>query len=55
MIEDRAEGLAPASSTNKEYTFGQIFKYFQYIMDLVEDEYDMNIFTPEEFFNNDFE
>lgn len=47
------DALAPMSSTHKEYTFGQIFSYFQYIMDLVKDEYDMNILTPEEFFDND--
>lgn len=53
MTEEMPEGLAPIPSTHKEYTFDQIIGYFDYICDLVEDEYPMNIFTPEEFFNND--
>lgn len=39
------------SSPPVEYSFEQIFDYFQYICDLVEDGYPLNIQTPEESFN----
>lgn len=49
------EGLAPTSSTPKVYTFEEVFSYFDYILDLVKDEYSMNILTPEEFLDNDYD
>lgn len=47
------EGLAPTPSTFKEYSLEQIWDYFAYVCSLVEDGYDMNILTPEEFFANE--
>lgn len=47
------EGLAPTSSTPRIYTFEEVFRYFDYILNLVKDEYPMNILTPEEFLDND--
>lgn len=49
LMMEEDQGSAPQSSTPKEYSFAQIFSYFQYIMDLVGDGYPMNIFTPDEF------
>lgn len=41
---------SPVKKLNtKEYTLGFIIKYFQYIIDLEEDGYPLNCFTPDEF------
>lgn len=56
MIDPKDQGaLAPTSSTPKVYTFEEVFSYFDYILDLVKDGYPMNVFTPEEFLNNDYD
>lgn len=56
MTDQKEQGaLAPASLTPKEYSFAQIFNYFQYIMDLCGDGYPMNIMTPDEFERGEFD
>lgn len=50
MTDQKDQGATAPTSSIANYSLDQILDYFQYILDLVKDEYDMNIFTPEEFF-----
>ncbi len=40
-------------SIAERYSIEQIVAYFIYVLELVNDEYDMNILTPEEYFSED--